>query len=807
MVGMALFMVLGIFSTCKKVEWLVPVAIVASFLLWLLARRNCHTKSWQISMLLFVVLGAYLGKKANSPDLIENVLQSRNNDVTAIVCGTVSKVRTKSGNLSIVLKNCLITIPNKANEYGKDDEYVKSKKVLVYLDENQNIIEGDKISVTGKLELFEPAYNKGTFDARKYYKSQHIYSKCYGKSVEIVSKNSNRIVEGIFKIKQRMVKVCENCASREDAGVFMSIVLGDKSELEKDIQGLYQRNGIAHILAISGLHISMVGMFLYGVLRFVGFGILESATASLMLIAGYGLMTGNQTSAIRAIVMFGVFVYARVFGRKYDMPTAASLAAIMILAESPLMLFESGFLLSFGAVIGICYVYPVFEKMLPDMEETLKTILLKRFLCSVFVSISVSLVTIPIILCGFFEYPIYSIVLNLLVVPSMSLVMTCILGGCILGMFAPFFGKFLFGGAHYTLMFYSFLCHMVSKLPGGRLIPGVPQTWKIVVYYCVLLLIVVVSRWKVSKKILRSVVTGGVTFAMGIMFINPVTEFDLHMLYVGQGDGIFFRIPGGTTFLVDGGSSDNKSVGEYVLAPCLKASGISYVDYVFVSHTDNDHINGIKYLIENQDETGIKIGNLALPDIGFKDDEMEEIKMLAKANDVKVCIATDDMKISGDNGRFLLSCVYPNSSVQVSDKNAASMVLDLKFGDFKMLFTGDLDVEGERILLDSRRLYELSDAAGAGTKVEGRIVEYDILKVGHHGSKGSSSEEFLKSISPKVALISCGIGNSYGHPHRETLERLEAAGVKVLRTDELGAIEIKWEAGENITISGHRKPK
>lgn len=246
------------------------------------------------------------------------------------------------------------------------------------------------------------------------------------------------------------------------------------------------------------------------------------------------------------------------------------------------------------------------------------------------------------------------------------------------------------------------------------------------------------------------------------------------MADVGQGDGIYIKGPEGRRYFVDGGSSDISSVGKYRIEPFLLSQGVRTLDYVFISHGDTDHMSGIAEMLVNQ-QLGIQIQNLVLPTERVWDKELEELAALAAENGTRVVVMeAGNVLTEGQGDKTLtLTCLAPSQGYQGESGNAASMVLDVSFGEFDMLMTGDLEGEGEENLLENSTLHQ-----------------YDVLKTAHHGSKNSTSAEFLARVSPKVAWISAGSDNRYGHPHGETLERLLAVGSQIFCTAESGAVTL-----------------
>lgn len=251
------------------------------------------------------------------------------------------------------------------------------------------------------------------------------------------------------------------------------------------------------------------------------------------------------------------------------------------------------------------------------------------------------------------------------------------------------------------------------------------------------------------------------------------------MLDVGQGDGIFIKGPAGVTYFIDGGSSDVKNAGKYRIEPFLKSQGERQLDYVFISHGDADHMNGIEEMLERQ-RVGIRIKTLVLPEQIVWDENLKALAQKALMYGTKVVVIKAREQIV--EGNLKIMCLLPRKTYKGEIGNASSTVLILNYGDFDMLMTGDVEGEGE----DALKEIDFSN-------------QIDVLKVAHHGSKNSTGEEVLRSINPKIGLISAGIGNRYGHPHSETLERLKANGVEVYNTQECGAVKMETD-GKTIRI-------
>lgn len=280
----------------------------------------------------------------------------------------------------------------------------------------------------------------------------------------------------------------------------------------------------------------------------------------------------------------------------------------------------------------------------------------------------------------------------------------------------------------------------------------------------------------------------------------PYDGLSIDMLDVGQGDGIFVQSRDGTSYLFDGGSLDVKNVGKYRILPFLKARGISCLDYVVVSHCDRDHISGIKELIELSDNT-FSIKCLVMPDIVNKEGEKSYIELVNLAIDKGVSVMYMTQGMSIDSKQLNVTCLHPCKGYEYEESNDYSAIYKVWVDGFSMLMMGDAGEKTEKCLMEDineindineiKKINEISAQEVGSLNSPFSLRNISVLKVGHHGSKSSTSQEFLQEITPMVSLISCGKDNSYGHPHEKTLLRLKEVDSAVYRTDECGAIEVR----------------
>ena len=656
----------------------------------------------------------------------------------------------------------------------------KTSRILVYDDAKQPVQIGNKVNVKGELSLFEEARNPGNFDQKFYYEKQKIGAFLWAEALRVTDRESNPLKQGLYELRQKWKRILIDAAGEEDGGALAAILLGEKQGMDREIRELYQVNGIAHVLAVSGLHLSFLGVGVYHLLRRITGSYTVGGLAGILFLSAYILMIGMTVSAFRAMVMFLFRIGADLSGRHYDSPTALAAAAVIVCLWRPLSLYDSGFWLSFGALIAIIFILPIF-KNLPTQ--------------SLWASVSVNLFLLPILMYSFYEFPIYGVFLNLIIIPLLSVLMAAGLTGTMISLFWEHAGEAIFLCCRIIFRVYEHSCEAALRLPFARVVTGQPAIWKILFYYVFLFAAVLLLRKKEENKGEKrsrkrrgflSVLLVSIGMTILLFTIQVKDKITITMLDVGQGDGLVIRGPEGKTYFMDGGSSDVKKVGEYRIEPYLLSQGIGSLDYVFVSHGDQDHISGIREMVQRQ-KTGVTIKRLVLPTQTVWD-ALKELAELAAEEGIPVFTMEKGQCLT--EGKLSLTCIQPGKGEMEETGNSASLVLALRYGDFDMLFTGDVEGEGEKRLVDH---------------LQGEYSEcvWDVLKTAHHGSGNSTTEEFLKTAAPQYAFISAGENNSYGHPHKETLERLKDAGAIIYSTQEEGAVTIVVSEGE-FTISGFK---
>lgn len=818
------------------------VIILLTTILWIVRNKNIRSMVALFFMFIFFVMGVLNIMSTGKKEKLCTEIGDR--ELPCTVSGKIKEIKTDG--LSDTYYIMADSIVSSEFAYkgkigiviytsaGKERKNNPGNTDHIYLD----YINGDYICMSGTVSVPDSATNPGTFDQYIYLRNKGYYLCISNGTIESGNHRPYSIEGFLYGIKNRCTKIIDNSFDSESAGIVKAMLVADKSTLDKNIKKLYSENGIAHIMAISGVHVAIIGMTLYGFLRKLRIGRFISGTFSIAIIILYGIMTGMSSSTERAVIMLILSIAAEYFGRKTDAPTSMGFAMIIMVLGNPYVILDAGFQLSFAAITGVTVVAPQLRKLLRMFKRFIKAAdekkkqkhkkimslrkMIIKLIDALVVGIASFITTTPVIIYYYYQFPPYSILINLIVIPLVSL----IVGGSILVVLT---GLFFTGAAvvmtypvRLILFGYKYLCIFASGLPGASVLVGHISIGMVFVYYLSVVLIFAILRMIRIGKTERG---GPILYLMlaTVLFLTVVYEVysydkSLKIVYmdVGQGDGVLLRTSGHGGILIDGGSSSNKRVGEYVMVPVLKYYGVSEVEYAFVSHGDVDHVSGLEYLL-NEEQSGVHVVNLVLPEYGNQD-ALQELKSEAIANNVNIIYMKpgDNITYNHQHAETInIECLYPDEEAGqgVLDTNNLSMILkttitwDVREADIEnlnkpsdsdaslsLLFVGDAGIAAEKRLIElygKNSLGEISDS-----------IACDILKVGHHGSRNSSGSDFLKRVSAMYGIISCGKDNRYGHPHAETLERLKMADTKYMTTKEHGAIILSIERGD-WSLSGY----
>ncbi|MBQ9200021.1 MAG: DNA internalization-related competence protein ComEC/Rec2 [Lachnospiraceae bacterium] len=656
---------------------------------------------------------------------------------------------------------------------------------------------GDRVYVDGVLKKFSHSTNSGCFDFKNYYKTKNILYSVDNNYISFVSNNDDyryRFLNFLFNIKQNSEINLSLITDKKISGIYCAILMGDRKAVDEYTRLDYQNNGIAHILAISGLHIALIFALIYKLLRKIHINRLVAGILGFLILFSYSVMTGFSMSTLRALCMIVISLIAEYTGENYDIPISLSTAVLIILLYNPFKIMDTSVLLSVTAMAGVCVGQYILKHIKYFYYINTRK---KKFFASLIISSSVSIVMLPVIINTYHEITPYSVFFNLIVIPLMTVVVFSGIAAILISFLSVPAARLIIRPGALVLRLYDYVCGFLYKLPLSRINIGRVYLYQIVIYYTLIFLLLLMLNKKITRiireriykrfhvwcsfKMWRRLCILYVLFLLIVGFGGFAYTYKRSLgelivfLDVGQGDGILLRSESGVNMLIDGGSTTEDELGKYVMLPAIKYYGMAHIDYWFISHTDTDHISGLLYILRLGERSGVRIDNLVFSYAMEDETAFAELTALAEKNEINVMFMETGDYVTDES--FELMCTHPDRTYETADINDSSLCLSYISDDCSALFTGDMGNDALSYMLMNECEYLLSD--------------YDILKVPHHGSRNSLDVEFYDKIYFETAVISCGENNSYGHPHKEVLEMLDKLGVEIRRTDKEGEVVVE----------------
>ena len=635
---------------------------------------------------------------------------------------------------------------------------------------------GNKIIFNGKYE--EPADRKNYkgFSYKEYLKTEGIYGivKVENKIQVIKSKNVSLLQLGINNLSIKIKQNLEKILPEKTVGLAEGILLGDSSELGEGLKENFRDCNLSHMLAVSGMHLSYLILCLNFILNKKNFGIRNCKIISIVVIIIFMLITNMSPSVVRAGISAIIGILGTLIYRKQDTYTTIAFACLLTLIKNPFSLLNIGMQLSYLATLGIVTFYPLLSKIkIP--EGKIKNYIIEN----TFVTISANILILPITIYNFNTIPTNFLLSNLIAGPVLGISLIFELITVFASVISINLAKIPGFIVNVCLALLTKITEIISKIPNITVVT--PKILCVILVYIIILNIClyinnkeIFKNYKISKVlfILISItlITNSINIESGMRF---------YFIDVGQGDSTLICTPTGKNVLIDGGGSrtpDKYDVGEKVLLPYLLDRRIKKLDYIIISHFDADHAQGIETVIDK-----IKVKNIVVSRQASQSVEYDKIIKMCKAKKIRIIEAKRGETIVIDKYAYF-DILHPGDILLDDGKgglNANAIVAKLNYktekGLFTVLFTGDIEYDAEQELV----------------KEYGNKLKSDILKVAHHGSKTSSSQNFIELVKPKIALIGVGKDNTFGHPNESVLERLRDLKCKIYRTDENGEISIK----------------
>ena len=613
--------------------------------------------------------------------------------------------------------------------------------------------------------------NPGEFDYNKYLNSlgiSGVFNISDSKDIIVLDSGKNIFKSAVFSVRKFLDSEIKSLHNEQTASLLKGLLLADRGEIDYVTKTQFINAGVIHVLAVSGLHVGYIA-----VIYIFLFGRLNIYLRSILTIAGllaFMFITGVQPSVFRATVMAVVIIIAFLSNRSTSLFNSLAFASVIILVLSPEEILNPGFQLSFSAVLGIAIFYPRTEKLISTLK--LRSKVLRYILLFMAVSLSAQIGTLPFTVMYFGKLSIISLLANLFVIPVVGVVVGLGIFTLIINIAFPFVAIY-FAAANELV---TKLLFLFIELSGNENFSYIFvknfSLYDSLLFYLFLFFLLYVIK-KINTTFVKILIV--ILVVSNFLLLSTLDNYNLlktgklsvFTIDVGQGDAILLKFPKGTTALIDAGNAtpsfDN---GERIILPLLEYLGIERIDYGFVSHIDSDHYAGFVSLVK----AGV-IKKIIKPGIDsslVKDVKFE--KYLREKNVPIEYYKKEILKIDG-----VRVYVLNNESIIENDElstNNKSGVLKIVYGKTSFLFTGDVEKKVEKVYASDYKLF----------------LDVDVLKVGHHGSKTSSSKVFLNYVTPEQSIISAGILNKFEHPSGEIVKRLEDFGSEIYRTDKYGAL-------------------
>lgn len=649
---------------------------------------------------------------------------------------------------------------------------------------SQELKYGDMVQISGEYSKPSKAMNYGGFDYQKYLKTKKIYGIIETSKIDLLAHNKANLFMTISNsISSKLKENIDSAFKEETAGVLKGLLLGDTSNIEEEIKEDFRTANMSHILAISGMHISYITMYLSKFLE-KKVGKRSTKIIVILVLIVYMFIKGFSPSVVRAVIMGILAIGATLVYRKNDFWTSISISLFILLAYNPYLLLNIGLQFSYLGTVGIIIFYSVIFQILDSIHfkkpthrqyKKEKPKVLKKVEEILAVSLSAQIAILPVMLYHFNIFGPYFILSNFLISiiigPIILFGFVFMIISLISLKFANLFAIFLEVGTELLINI-----SKVSNLPFSKIYVATPKIKFICIYFILAIILkylylvyhvkqltttqkrvrnlMSLLKYKINLKRKKYLKIAVIAIAIFVIFNQIPKDLKIHFVSVGQGDCTFIVTPKNQTILIDGGGSEFSSfdVGKSILLPYILDRGYNNIDYVLISHFDSDHVGGILSLMEE-----IKVKNLIISKQGEVSENYQKFLKIVNEKKINLFVVGKGDRIKIEN-QIYFDILWPAEEL-IDDNvlNNNSMVAKFNANQFSMLFTGDIEDVAEKEILKN---------------VDNEKLKATVLKVAHHGSKTSSTEEFLEAVAPKAAFIGVGENNKFGHPNLDVLTRL-----------------------------------
>lgn len=637
----------------------------------------------------------------------------------------------------------------------------KNKKFIVYINKkNKKLLEyGDLIEIKGEYSAPEVARNYKGFDYSQYLKTLNIYGIIKVEESKIINKNQlSPILISINNIKEKMIDNANRNMPKRTANLLLGILIGERDNIQEDIIESFRTANLFHILAVSGAHTSYI---ILGITYLISKSKTPKRIGYIITIINlliFIIITGASYSVVRACIMAIVVIGAKICYRKENFFTSICISLIIILIQNPFAINDIGLKLSFMGTAGIV----IFNKSITNFFIKLK--IKQKIAEALSVTFSAQLMIMPITILNFNTISLTFFISNILASPLLGIIIIFGFISIFISSILNPISKILFLILHIFLELLILVSKVTEKIPGSSILVKTPNILFAIVYYILILFfnyffvikqnptrrfhkktikIITIKNIKNAFKVIAVVFLIMLLLTRIVRIINPTLK--IYFIDVGQGDSTLIVTPKNKKILIDGGEGKTNVLFQYLLD-----RRINKIDYIIISHFDSDHCNGLIEIIEK-----MRVENIVMSKQSKESEEYKKILEIIKQKNIKVSSVKAEDKIIIEKNLYI-KILNPAEKFEFQDLNNNAIVAKLVYKNFSMLFTGDIEKAEENL-----------------AKKYKNELKSTILKVAHHGSKTSTSEEFLKYVEPQIALIGVGENNKFGHPNQITIEKLK----------------------------------
>ena len=637
----------------------------------------------------------------------------------------------------------------------------KNKKFIVYINKkNKKLLEyGDLVEIKGEYSAPEVARNYKGFDYSQYLKTLNIYGTIKVEEAKIINKNQlSPILISINNIKEKMIDNANRNMPKRTANLLLGILIGERDNIQEDIIESFRTANLSHILAVSGAHTSYI---ILGITYLISKSKTPKRIGYIITIINlliFIIITGASYSVVRACIMAIVVIGAKICYRKENFFTSICISLIIILIQNPFAINDIGLKLSFMGTAGIV----IFNKSITNFFIKLK--IKQKIAEALSVTFSAQLMIMPITILNFNTISLTFFISNILASPLLGIIIIFGFISIFISSILNPISKILFLILHIFLELLILVSKVTEKIPGSSILVKTPNILFAIVYYILILFfnyffvikqnptrrfhkkiikIITIKNIKNAFKVIAVVFLIILLLTRIVRIINPTLK--IYFIDVGQGDSTLIVTPKNKKILIDGREGKTNVLFQYLLD-----RRINKIDYIIISHFDSDHCNGLIEIIEK-----MRVENIVMSKQSKESEEYKKILEIIKQKNIKVSSVKAEDKIIIEKNLYT-KILNPAEKFEFQDLNNNAIVAKLVYKNFSMLFTGDIEKAEENL-----------------AKKYKNELKSTILKVAHHGSKTSTSEEFLKYVEPQIALIGVGENNKFGHPNQITIEKLK----------------------------------